>query len=284
MSGAEPFSAAGGPAGVLVLHGFTGNPHSVRGLAEAFAATGFSVELPLLPGHGTSPEEMETTRWEDWVGAAERTYTDLARRCDRVVLAGLSMGGSICCWLAARHPEVSGLVVVNPFIDPPAESFRKACRQLVASGTRMSPNIGSDIARPGAVEVSYPATPIACLLSLCEGLDRLQPRLGDIRCPVLIMTSREDHVVPPVSSDVLAERVSGPVERVFLDRSYHVATLDYDQDEIEARAVEFAGQGDGGLTTRQRARPAGLRCRYVPAHLPRRRPPRGQAGPPGPHP
>jgi carboxylesterase len=117
---------------------------------------------------------------------------------------------------------------------------------LLAAGTRMTPNIGSDIAKPGVVEVSYPATPVACVLSLCEGLDRLQPVLGDIRCPVLIMTSREDHVVPPVSSDVLADRVSGSVERVFLDRSYHVATLDHDRHEIEARAVEFARKVTAG--------------------------------------
>jgi carboxylesterase len=64
IPGAEPFSAAGGPAGVLVLHGFTGNPQSMRGLAEAFAATGFTVELPLLPGHGTKVEDMIPTRWQ----------------------------------------------------------------------------------------------------------------------------------------------------------------------------------------------------------------------------
>src|SRR5437762_8177816 len=98
MEGAEPFSAVGGPVGVLVCHGFTGNPQSMRGLAEAFAAAGFSVELPLWPGHGTSIDDMLTTGWPDWSAAAEAAYADLASRCGKVVVAGLSMGGTLATW------------------------------------------------------------------------------------------------------------------------------------------------------------------------------------------
>src|SRR5690349_24677546 len=108
MKGAEPYSAKGGPAGVLVVHGFTGNPQSMRPLAEAFAAAGFTVELPLLPGHGTSLDDMLTTTWHDWSGAADTAYQELAARCSSVVVAGLSMGGTITAWLAARHPEIVG--------------------------------------------------------------------------------------------------------------------------------------------------------------------------------
>src|SRR5688500_11065150 len=124
LPGAEPFSAAGGQAGVLVLHGFTGNPQSMRGLAQAFAAAGFTVELPLLPGHGTVIEDMIPTRWADWSGAAEQAYDDLRAKCDKVLVAGLSMGGTLSAWLAAHHPEISGLVLVNPAIEPPDPSFR----------------------------------------------------------------------------------------------------------------------------------------------------------------
>ena len=101
LPGAEPFSAAGGPHGALVVHGFTGCPQSMRGLAQAFAAAGFATELPLLPGHGTSVDDMLATRWADWSGAAEAAYENLAARCDRIVVAGLSMGGTIT---AIRSP------------------------------------------------------------------------------------------------------------------------------------------------------------------------------------
>jgi carboxylesterase len=223
-----------------VLHGFTGSPHSVRGVASALAGDGLAVEAPLLPGHGTSPDDMLPTGWDHWRNAADAAYADLAARCRSVVVFGLSMGGTLAATLAVDHPEVAAIVVVNPYIDPPAESFQDLLRGVLDAGETWAPGIGSDIAQPGAREVGYRGTPIAPLLSLCQGLDGLAPRLGDITCPVLLMTSRVDHVVPTVSSDVLAERVSGPVERVWLEHSFHMATLDVDGAEIERRTVEFA--------------------------------------------
>ena len=118
LPGAEPWSATGGPAGALCLHGFTGNPSSMRGLAEAFAAAGFSVELPRLPGHGTTVEEMKGTRWDDWTAEVAAAYQRLAERTERVVVAGLSMGGSLSLWTALHHPEVAGLVLINPATMP----------------------------------------------------------------------------------------------------------------------------------------------------------------------
>jgi carboxylesterase len=240
LPGAEPFSAPGGPNGALVLHGFTGCPQSMRGLAEAFAGAGFAVELPRLPGHGTSIDDMLQTEWSDWSGHAEATYKDLAGRCDKVVVAGLSMGGTLTVWLAEHHPEIAGIVLVNPAIEPPAESFREMLRGILESGSTVMPAVGDDIADPEQTELAYDATPVPCLLSLCEADDEIAAALGTVECPVLLMNSPQDHVVPPSSSDVLAAGVSGPVERVTLERSYHVATLDYDKDDIERRAVEFA--------------------------------------------
>jgi carboxylesterase len=246
LPGAEPFSASNGAHGVLVLHGFTGSPQSMRPLAEAFADAGFSVELPLLPGHGTSVEELVALRWPDWIGAAEAAYLDLAARCDRTVVAGLSMGGTLACSLAAAHPEIAGAVVVNPLIAPPAESFRHILTGALAAGVVSAPAIGSDIAKPGGTELAYDATPIEAALSLFDACAELVTRLGDIRCPLLIMQSRADHVVPPDSGEVLAAGAAGPVERVWLEQSYHVATLDFDQPEIEERAVAFAQKAVAG--------------------------------------
>jgi carboxylesterase len=240
MPGAEPWSARSGPNGALVLHGFTGNPGSMRSLAEAFADAGFSVELPLLPGHGTAVGDMMPTRWADWSEAVERAYTDLAAHCDRTIVAGLSMGGTLSLWLASRHPEISGIVLVNPLVDPPAEAFIDMLRATVDGGTDRMPGIGSDIAKPDAEEPAYDETPIEPLLSLFQAVTDLADNLGQIHVPALLLSSRTDHVVPTSSGDVLAERYGGPVERVFLEHSYHVATLDNDAQEIEERAVTFA--------------------------------------------
>jgi carboxylesterase len=239
---AEPFSAPGGPFGALVLHGFTGTPASVYGVASALAGAGFAVEAPLLPGHGTSMDDLVGKRWEDWSGAAREAYDGLASRCDRMVVVGLSMGGTLACWLAARSPdELAGVVCVNPMVEPPAPSFLDILEGLLAEGVEVMPGIGGDVARPvERGERAYGGTPVAASLSLMLALGELEPRLGRIRAPLLLFTNREDHVVPPSSSDLLAERVAGTVERVMLERSFHVATLDWEADLIERRTVEFA--------------------------------------------
>jgi carboxylesterase len=246
IPGAEPWSAEAGSHGVLVLHGFTGNPQSMRPLAEALATAGFTVDLPLLPGHGTSVEDMVTTRWDDWSGAAESAYADLAARCGRVAVTGLSMGGTLACWLVEHHPEIAGLAVVNPLVQPPVDDFLDGIRALLEGGTEVIDGIGSDIAKEGSVESAYAGTPLAPALSLFEGVTAVRARLGEIRCPTLLLSSREDHVVGVESGDVLAASVGGPVERVYLERSYHVATLDWDAPVIEERVVSFAGEVLGG--------------------------------------
>ena len=239
MAGAEPFSATGGPDGALVLHGFTSTPSSMRGVAEKLADAGLTVELPLLPGHGTALEDLVPLRWADWSAAAEEAYVGLAARCGWVAVVGLSMGGTLACWLAERRPEINGLVLVNPLVEPPDDGFRGAVRELHESGTEIGPAIGSDIARPGVTELAYDGTPLAAVLSLFEGAEDVAMNLAEIRCPVLLLSSRQDHVVASASGDLLEASVSGPCERVWLEHSYHVATLDYDRDEVEARTVSF---------------------------------------------
>ena len=84
------------------------------------------------------------------------------------------------------------------------------------------------------------------MLSLFDGADGVEAALADIHCPVLVLSSREDHVVESVSGDVVVDGVSGPVERVWLEDSYHVATLDNDAPLIESRVVAFVGAVFGG--------------------------------------
>ncbi|MGH9072111.1 MAG: alpha/beta hydrolase, partial [Acidimicrobiales bacterium] len=200
LPGAEPESWSGDSTqgradAALVLHGFTGTPQSMRALAEALAATGLAVELPLLPGHGTSIEDMVPTRWRDWFAAAEAAYCALAARSRRVVVVGLSMGGTLACALAAGHPEVAGIAVINPFVEPPAQSFFEILRGVLSAGVEVAPGLGADLADPGAAELSYSGTPIRAALSLFEATATLE--LGRIACPVLLLQSRGDHVVPP---------------------------------------------------------------------------------------
>lgn len=242
LPGAEPFSHRVPGAGCLVLHGFTGSPQSMRPVADALAAAGLAVELPRLPGHGTALEDMVPTRWSDWSQAAEAAYRELAGRGQPVMAVGLSMGGTLALWLAERHPELRGLALVNPLVQPPEKAVDDALRSMLDAGTELAPGVGSDIAKEGVTELAYLGSPVAAALSLFEAAGEVAAGLDQVACPVLLLSSRDDHVVPPASGDLLLERVSGPAERVWLERSYHVATLDHDADEIVRRVVDFARQ------------------------------------------
>ncbi len=247
IPGCEPMSHAGTrDAGVLVLHGFTGNPSSMRIQANAFAELGYHVELPRLPGHGTSVDDMLTTDWADWTGEVEAAYQRLAARTDKIVVMGLSMGGSLTLWTGLQHGDVAGLVLVNPATKAQPDDVVAMLQEMVDDGNTVMPGIGSDIADPDVTEIAYEGTPLVALLSLQnDGLAPMAERYGELKMPVLLYTSHNDHVVPPESSEHLAATVGGELDHVWLDRSFHVATQDYDRDTITSGAATFVARVTG---------------------------------------
>jgi carboxylesterase len=239
VAGAEPFAATGGDRGVLVLHGFTGSPRSMRPLAESLADRGYSVELPRLPGHGTMLDDLVPLRWSDWSEAAATSFDALAARCHGVAVVGLSMGGGLACWLAATHPETVALVAINPLVKPMADELREGAKGLLDAGVETIDGVANDIALEGADEYGYAGVPIAAALSLFDALEDVAASLPAITCPTLVFTSRQDHVVPTDNSELVAASVAGPVEQLWLEKSYHVATLDLDAGLIEAETGRF---------------------------------------------
>lgn len=245
---AEPMSHEGSTGvGVLVLHGFTGNPSSMRGIAAAMAALGHHVELPRLPGHGTSVEDMVATGWSDWTREVRSAHGRLADRVDEIVVVGLSMGGALTLWSGFELSNVVGLVAINPATTPQAAPILDMIQEMVDDGTEIAPAIGGDIADPDAEESSYDGAPLRPLLSFMrEGLAPMTDRYGELTMPLLLITSRQDHVVEPANSEHLAANYGGDVEHVWLERSYHVATQDYDAADIERRVGEFVARVTGG--------------------------------------
>jgi carboxylesterase len=240
LSGAEPFTHDGGDIGVLLSHGFTGSPQSMRPWAEHLAAEGFTVRLPRLPGHGTTWQELNRTRFEDWYAVVDAALTDLTGRCSKVVVGGLSMGGTLVTRLAEqRGGDVAGLMLVNP-------AFRTEDRRLVAlpliKGFVPSvPAIGNDVRKEGVTELAYSRTPLKALHSLVRAWDDVVHDLPQVTQPLLLMRSAVDHVVPASSSALLLSRISSKdVTEVILEDSYHVATLDHDAERIFQLSAEFA--------------------------------------------
>jgi carboxylesterase len=107
-------SSQTGHIGVLLSHGFTGTPMEMRPLAEAFASAGYTVALPRLAGHGTTPEDMATTTANAWVASIADAATWLQARCDRLLMVGLSMGGILSLYMAGLQPTLfAGIITIN---------------------------------------------------------------------------------------------------------------------------------------------------------------------------
>lgn len=223
---------------MLLSHGFTGQPASMRPWAEHLAELGYAVELPRLPGHGTSWQDMNTTRWEDWYAEVSAALEKLVAENDAVVVGGLSMGGALALALAAEHADqVSGVVIVNPAVATKRLDVKllPVLKHVVAS----FPGIANDIKKPGVEEHGYSKTPLKAAHSMFGAWPRLVGELPKVTAPVLYFRSTEDHVVDEKSEPLITERVSGEVSVVPLPDSYHVATLDNDAQTIFDESAAF---------------------------------------------
>jgi carboxylesterase len=236
---AEPFAVDGGPIGVVVSHGFTGNPSSLRPWADHLAAAGYSVRLPLLPGHGSTWQAVNRTRWPQWYATVEDSFAELAERCERVFAVGLSMGGTLVTRLAERHPgRIAGLVLVNPVYG--TRRFDAKLAPYISWAVKSRPAIGGDIKKPAVSEEAADRTPVVAFASLQKLWKVTLADLAAVRAPILMYRSREDHVVDDLSARLLTRgAVNTTVREVILENSYHVATLDYDAPTIFEGSVEF---------------------------------------------
>jgi carboxylesterase len=241
--GAEPYAYDGDDIGVLLCHGFTSTPASLRPWAESVAAAGHTVRLPRLPGHGTTWREMGRTTWAHWYAELETAFAELRAVSRVVVVGGLSMGGGLALRLAQQYPAgdgtgVDALVLVNPAVrvDDPRLKALPVLRWVLP----WLPPVGNDIKKPGVVEDAYDKLPPHAVHSMLAGYRTVVADLPAVRQPVLLFRSPEDHVVPASSSAQILDRISSTdAEEVLLEDSFHVATLDNDAPMIFNRTLSF---------------------------------------------
>ncbi|MHB1432172.1 MAG: alpha/beta hydrolase [Streptosporangiaceae bacterium] len=239
LPGAELYLHRGGPTGVLLCHGFTGCPQSLRPWAEYLAGAGLTVSLPRLPGHGTSWQELARTRWEDWYAEIERAYDELRADTEEIFVTGLSMGACLALRLAElRGSDVSGLILVNPSLTADTKLFWLApVLKLFVPSLKA---IGSDIKKEGVTELAYERTPVRAASTLPALWQLTNRNLGQVTAPVLVYRSAVDHVVGPASLEILRRELpESQLEVRACPDSYHVATLDNDAGEIFAGSLDF---------------------------------------------
>ncbi len=239
LPGAEAYSHQGGPTGVLLCHGFTSSPQSLRPWAEYLAEAGLTVSLPRLPGHGTTWQELARTRWEDWYAEIDRACDELRQTTDEIFIMGLSMGGCLALRLAElRGNAVGGLVIVNPFITPNTKLLRLA--PLLKAVVPSVKGVGSDIKKEGMVELAYDRTPAKAAATLLAMFRVTTRNIGQVTAPVLCYHSPQDHVLGPENVKILRDALpASQLEVRECPDSYHVATLDNDAETIFAGSLDF---------------------------------------------
>jgi carboxylesterase len=241
--GAEPYSHDGtgehARTGVVLSHGFTGSPASLRPWGQFLADAGYTVRVPRLPGHGTTWQEMNRTTWQDWYAAVDSAFRELHEQCDQVFVGGLSMGGALATRLAQEHgPRVKGLLLVNPAYK--VDDIRLRALPVLQTVLPSLPGIGNDIRKAGEDEICYDRIPLKALFSQTRLWASVVRDLPEVTQPVMLWHSIEDHIVPTSSSELFLSRVSSTdVTETVLHDSYHVATLDHDAPRIFEESVQF---------------------------------------------
>ena len=218
--------------GILLVHGYTGSPASMRPWAEYLNQKGFTVRVPLLPGHGTKPEDLNEVKWEQWPAKVEAELAELYKTCTKVFICGLSMGGGTTLNVAIRHSNrLSGIILVNPMIHVAMVGPRLA--YVLSRFQKMRKSVGDDIKRPGISEWGYDALPTRGIHQLLIMLKYTRERLHVVTVPMQLFHSVDDHTLPVSNTEIIMEGVGSRVkQRIELTNSYHVATLDYDAEII----------------------------------------------------
>lgn len=225
--------------GILLLHGFTGSPASMRPWADFLSQNGCTVRVPRIPGHGTRWQDLNKVTWNEWTEKASLEFEKLKNECSHVFIFGLSMGGANTLYTAAHKPgQVSGIVLVNPMIHikDPAIHFIELIKHLVAK----RPSVGDDIKKPRTTEWGYDALPTKGVAQLNRLLKATRAVLPAISIPTLLFHSVEDHVLPVSNTEIIMDEiVSADKRRIELENSFHVATLDFDAEFIFQKSLEF---------------------------------------------
>jgi carboxylesterase len=239
-----PFLLPGGPVGVLLIHGYTGSPPEMRLIGDYLHARGLTVSAPLLPGHGTTPEEMNRCRWRDWTEHALRALAEIEQRCAAVFVGGLSMGSLITLYLAQERPEIRGAILYSPAVI--AANRLIWLTPLMKHLIRQRPkSLKSDLTDPeaGSRMWSYEVDPVAAAHELLKLQLHVRRHLRRVTCPTLVFYSPLDTAIHPRSARFTFERIAAQdKELVTLYHSGHGLTVDSEWETVAERTYQFITQ------------------------------------------
>jgi carboxylesterase len=254
---------AGGPIGFLLIHGLGGTPMEMRYVAQGLAHAGYTVHVPQLAGHCSTADELCATSWGDWYESVLQEHDRLAARCDTIVAGGLSMGAILAIHHAAEHAQsVSGLALYAPSLwldgwGVPwyASLFSLVTKKWLAEriafaerhpwgvkDDRMRLLVEQAIKSGDSSQAGIAALPGSLMLELRWLVDQVRSEIGKVRQPALVVHPRHDDRASLRNLRYLQANLSGPVETVVLDDSYHLVTLDRQRRIVVGRTLEFVAR------------------------------------------
>jgi len=233
----DSFFLEGGEVGVLLFHGLTATTMEVRLLATALHEEGYTVSAPLLPGHGTSPEQLNRTHRNDWLNCAESAYQELKKSCTKVFVGGTSTGALIAIHLAAQHPKICGILAYAPAMKLIFPWWQKVLLVLLSPFVFAYPKKGLDVRELWQGYKVYPLKAAAQLLFLQQEVFKLFP---EIYHPILVIQGKNDTTLHPESSGIILQESSSAVKKFsWMKDSGHVLLLEKGHWDIEQQTLQF---------------------------------------------
>lgn len=248
----EPFFLPGGTTGALLVHGFTGSPPEMRLVGDYLHQHGLTVAAPLLPGHGTSIEDLDRRRWSEWTACVEAAYVDLKARCETVFVAGLSLGALLTLYLAAHHPELPGIVLYSPatWVADRRIYLTPFFKYFIGP----QPKGEDDLTDPAARQrlFSYDRNPTFAAHEVLKLTRRVRQLLPQVRCPLLIIHSTGDRAIDPRSAQRTFERAGSADKRLItLHNSGHCLTVDSEWQSVAEETYWFIADRGSPIANRE---------------------------------
>lgn len=238
-----PINITGGDTGILLLHGYTGAPPELRPMAEFLGERGMTVVAPLLPGHGTTPEDLNTRSWREVAQAASEALYDLQSRCSTVFVGGLSMGALLTLHLGQRASGIAGLITMAPalYLRDPLHHLLPLAKYVVSSLPKSrDPKLSVQDMDSAHLLWSYERNPLAFAAEVLGLMHSVRDNLNQIRQPILIAYGAHDRTVPIKAAYQLAEASKHPAtELVILSNSGHCVSVDQEREELIARSWQW---------------------------------------------
>ncbi|MDY6846121.1 MAG: alpha/beta fold hydrolase [Chloroflexota bacterium] len=225
----DDFYWKGNPTGVLLIHGFTATTAEVRLIGEKLHNDGFTTAAPLLPGHGTHPDDLNNATWGMWLIKVKEFYEKLARDCDRIFVIGESMGALLAIELAAQHPETKGLMLFAPAIRVKGLWLSHLLKYFKFALDKK--NVDDGLPWKG-----YNVYPLKAAAELHKLQQHVKKQFSKINQPTLIFTAEQDnHLTPEIMQTILKDIQSNEKCYIHLENSPHVILL---ADELD-RAYDY---------------------------------------------